>query len=207
MLADHICRSLFSETAASVIIRQTIGRIAFPLFAYMLVQGFFRTGSRKKYGLSLLIAAIISEPAFDLAFHGQLVYWKDQNVILTLLFSLIMLSLVERFKEKPVISIIIAAAFAFFAESAYFDYGAAGILVCLIFYYSINAKPWLSCLLACIPLLIAYGSIGAFLTVPVLYFSTNSFQKLKKAWKYFFYAFYPAHLFILGAIRYFTLKL
>ena len=81
-----------------------IGRFAFPLYAFMLVEGFLHTRSVKKYALRLGIFALISEPFFDLGFHGQLYYPKYQNVFFTLLFGLMAVTcihfLVDKFGEN-----------------------------------------------------------------------------------------------------------
>lgn len=198
MLADHICRAFFRCTLAGSILRITIGRLAFPLFAYMLVQGFYYTRDRKRYALQLLITALVSEPLFDLAFHRTVFYRTDQNTIFTLLLSLILFMIIDRLKGRLFLQLLIAAVFACAAQFARLDYGAAGIAVCLIFYFTTSYAPYISCLFACIPLIIIYGTVGALLTVPVLYFYKNERMALGKAEKIGFYLFYPVHLLLLA---------
>lgn len=200
MLADHICRAFFRGNFAAAVIRQSFGRLAFPLFAFMLVQGFYYTRNRAHYCVYLLITAILSEPLFDLAFHRTPFYAKDQNTIFTLLLALLMLICIDRIKGRLILQLVIAAAFACAAQFARLDYGAAGIAVCLIYYYTANYMPWRSCVCACLPLLLVYGSIGALLTVPVLYCYKSGKQKLGKAEKIGFYLFYPAHLAAIWAV-------
>lgn len=194
MLADHICRAFFGGTFAGELIRGSFGRLAFPLFAYMLVQGFYYTRNRTRYALYLLITGIVSEPLFDLAFHRTVFFTGEQNTVFTLLLSLILLMIADRCKDRPVVQILIAAAFACAAQFGRLDYGAAGIAVCFLFYRTAAWPPCRSALLSSLPLLIVYGSIGALLCVPVLYLYKNKKLALNKAEKAAFYLFYPVHL-------------
>lgn len=77
-----------------------IGRLAFPLFIYMLIEGFSHTGSRLKYLLRLIIFALISEIPFDIAFYGAFPYWKHQNIFFTLSLGLMMLICFDYIEKK-----------------------------------------------------------------------------------------------------------
>ena len=100
MLADHVCRALFSGNAAAGFIRLSAGRIAFPLFAFMVVRGFLYTRSRLKYALSMLAAALASEVIYDRLFYRKLFYWNNQNVIFLLLLALIMLCVMQEIEDR-----------------------------------------------------------------------------------------------------------
>lgn len=63
---------------------RTVGRTAFPIFAFLLAEGFFYTHSRKKYFGRLVLFALLSEIPYDMAFYGQAVYRNSQNVFWTL---------------------------------------------------------------------------------------------------------------------------
>lgn len=72
-------------------IMRYIGRLAFPIFCFLLVEGMIHTHSRLNYTIRLAIFAIISEIPFDLAFTHQPFYWDYQNVYFTLLIGLLVL--------------------------------------------------------------------------------------------------------------------
>jgi hypothetical protein len=125
-----------------------IGRIAMPIFAYLIVEGFFYTHSRKKQLLTLAIFAFLSEAPFDFAFnflHETTRYaMQDQNVMLTFTIGYGMLMAVDLFKEKLMVSspakyniysvtVIMAASLA--AVLTKCDYTYFGILILLTFYY------------------------------------------------------------------------
>ena len=103
------------------IMRRGIGRLAFPIYCFLLIEGFERTHSRAKYAFRLFLFALISEVPFDLAFHGQRVYLYYQNVFFTLLLGLLMMWAMKELEERvpiPVLrwagmgAVFLAAAFA-----------------------------------------------------------------------------------------------
>lgn len=105
MLTDHFFAVIFTkfirqqaaagyETDTLIQIRQNgraVGRMAFVLFAYLIVEGFIHTRSRLKYLLRLTLLAFVSEIPFDLAFSGQLVDSTGQNTIFTLSIGVLVL--------------------------------------------------------------------------------------------------------------------
>ena len=81
MLMDHLWATLLPAQDWLT----CVGRLAFPIFAFMAVEGYFHTHSFKKYILRLLLFAVLSEIPFDLMYGGTWFYPVHQNVILTLL--------------------------------------------------------------------------------------------------------------------------
>ena len=103
MLIDHIGAILITYYDNKIVnfILRLIGRIAFPLFAFCLAEGFAHTSSRKKYAIRLLVAAIISEPAYNLAFAQMNIdFLKQQNVLFTFFIAFCVLWVIENIKNK-----------------------------------------------------------------------------------------------------------
>lgn len=179
-----------------MIMRQ-IGRIAFPIYCFLLVEGLFRSKNVWKYELRLLLFAVISEIPFDLAIKNTLFDVTYQNVFFTLLIGLLtihaMNTLFKRELNKAVkifAEVAVAAAGALVAQFLHTDYGATGVL-CIVCLYIFAGKK--------IGQMIA-GCVAFFweLTAP-LAFIPIAFYNGKRGWKlkYLFYVIYPAHLLIL----------
>lgn len=210
MAVDHTMKNFFPDNIALAI----IGRIAFPLFAYCLVVGCLYTRSTKKYIGRLFAFAIISQPFFVMAFHPTWESFIENILVLNIFFTLIAGVLVINALmniKKNWWMILIAVAMVFFLG---LDYGIYGIILMVIFYLCRN-KNWLSFILVFI--LMSFSLPGDFvhvfgfgiglqffavLSLPFIYIHTSIRPKINK---YFFYIFYPAHLFTIFLIRFFII--
>ena len=130
MTADHIaviCRPVPGF--------RTFGDLAVPLFAFLLVEGFFHTSNRKKYALRLGIFALVSEVPFDLAFRSSILEFTYQNVMVTLFIGFLTIWAMEVLRRKNPAWMAVAAGLGvltgYLARS---DYGWKGIILILIFY-------------------------------------------------------------------------
>jgi len=181
-----------------------VGRIAFPIFCFLLVEGFLHTRSVKKYAARMGLFCVLSEIPFDLALFGQVVRWDYQNVFFTLLLALAGIWGMDYFekKEKRWMGVLCMGAAAALAEVLHTDYGAFGVAVVAVLYLFRSQKALRTALGA--GLFLLYGGtevLGAlaFLVFP-FYDGTRGRQP-----KYFFYVFYPLHLLILSAVGYWIL--
>lgn len=111
-----------------------IGRPAFPIFCFLLVEGFLHTRDVKKYAMRLGIFALISEIPFDLAVRGKFFDWQYQNVYVTLLLGLLTIWALKTQKDVWYLRLVIAAAGCALGELVHCDYGAMGVALIVVLY-------------------------------------------------------------------------
>ena len=137
MLCDHICLALMPGRLWMT----CVGRLAFPIFAFLVAEGFVRTRSRARYARRLLIFAIVSEVPFDLLAAGRPVYPFHQNVLWTFLIALGCMQLLEWAKSdpRPAARFVLSAGAVlggFLAGTAFMvDYFGPGVWTVLVFYF------------------------------------------------------------------------
>lgn len=182
--------SIFGRNFSVVQLMVMFGRFAFPIFAFLLVNGFLHTKDRKRYGLNLFIFALLSEIPFNLMFNNALTFQK-QNVMFTLLLGYLALCCLDYFKGKPLISVFSIVLLYVMMRLIKADYGASGYLFILLLYGLRKEKALQS--LACSMLL--QMKLMVFLSfIPInMYNGERGFIKTRFA-KYCFYAFYPLHM-------------
>ncbi len=180
---------------------RNIGRFAFPVFCFLLVEGFFYTKSRAKYLRNLVIFALVSEVPFDLCLKEKIGF-EGQNVFFTLAIALGVIWGITKVKEKlekePVVSVFlqgsIILAGCVLAYGLSTDYSYYGIVLVVIFYYYRNNRI-LACLVGYVWFFFEPWCFPAF--IALLCYNGKRGIRLK----YFFYAFYPAHLLLLYGLR------
>ena len=178
-------------------ILRLVGRIAFPIFCFLLVQGFLHTRNLKKYLGRLFLFALISEIPFDLALPGELVNFNYQNVYFTLFFGVLTLAGIQ-FAEKKIkwhvvwrvlFGLACVAGGAGAAMLLKADYGAIGVLVIAVLYL-LRKKRILSMGVSCAML----AQIPAFFSLIPTYFYNG---KRGCNIKWLFYLFYPVHILLI----------
>lgn len=191
------------ETIRTIFLQ--LGRLAFPIFCFLLVEGFLHTSNVKKYGMRLFLFALVSEVPFDLAFFGQPFYFNYQNVFFTLFIGLLTIAGMQKLrdmgKNSIPLDILIGLAGIIVAELLHTDYGGKiGVLLIICLYY-FKDHPLLKCLLGA--LVILQNSIASNLYLGLVSFVFIYLYNGKRGrqWKYFFYAFYPVHLLLLVALQ------
>ena len=204
-----------------------IGRLAFPIFAFMIVEGYTRTSNLKKYVKRLLLFAIISEIPFNLAMGSRVFYPIHQNVLWSFLIAIELIHWNEKVKEKQIwkrILVGVASVLIGYLGGiiTFVDFYHAGILTVLVFYFLKDKKWW--CYLGQLVCLwyINFEMLGGFSYEINLFGETYFFVRQgiailalipiwlykgkqgyhSKTLQYIYYAFYPLHLLILGIIKF-----
>lgn len=144
MLIDHAW-ALFSSCYLWV---DYIGRLAFPLFAFGITEGYKHTSNFKRYALRLLIFGIISEIPFNLMYASNIIYPFHQNVIFTLLFGLLTIKFIDNIKiqyknhnwKKILLNILGISAISFLSIISFCDYGFYGVLMIACLYLFSKSK-------------------------------------------------------------------
>ena len=222
MLCDHLWGTVINGNDWLT----CIGRLAFPIYAFMIVEGYFNTKNLKKYVLRLFVFAIISEIPFNIAMGSRLFYPIHQNVLWSFLIAIGLIHWNEKVKEKKLWKrILVGAATIIIAYIGgiitFVDFYNAGLLMALTFYFFRGKKWWhYICQLLCMwyinmEILGGYGyEIEIFGTIqfitrqgfalcaliPIWLYKGKQGHH-SKAWKYIRYGFYPLHLLILGLIK------
>ncbi|MDE6744830.1 MAG: conjugal transfer protein TraX [Lachnospiraceae bacterium] len=181
---------------------RSIGRISFPIFIFLLVEGLYHTRNIRKYLLRLALFCMISEIPFDLAFRHQIFDWQSQNVFFTLLIGLAAIALMQYknifFKNIPflnyLVNILIAAAAMLLAKVLKTDYNWAGVLAILTAYWlrSSDLQMWFVCLV-----LFFFSSDLELYALFCIPFIAHYNGKKGHLPKWMPYLFYPVHLMIL----------
>ena len=174
-----------------------VGRLAFPVFCFLIVEGFRHTHDVYRYMTRLAVFALLSEIPYDLAFRGVFLEGDYQNVFFTLLIGIGMMKLLSMtilWPEKMVI-VLFAMWLSVIVRS---DYNYRGILLIFMFYVFREQRVFAA----------AAGGLWNFLyqgviqrygvisVIPILLYNGKPGRRMK----YFFYIFYPAHLLLLYGI-------
>lgn len=200
MVTDHCAYYLLDESSVAYELMRCFGRIAFPVFAFLVAEGFAHTRNRMRYFLFLLLFAVVSEVPWYLLNGAD----GTHNVMFTLALGVAALAVFERLREHRVLCCCFMLLTAWLAAWSGTDYEWRGVLMIVIFYLlsigkdkSVTLRRILQLLFA-FPLMMHYGITGTLLACAVifLYDGTRGFIHGNVA-KYGFYAFYPVHLILI----------
>ncbi len=228
MAIDHVGFVFLPD----VYVFRIVGRIAFPIFAFLLVQGYIHTqdDNRRfyKYLTRLFLFAIISEVPFNLLNNETILCPAHQNVFFTLFLSLIALKTFDYLKpHSKLLGTLCVVSIALINIAIQADYAFIGILFVFAFYAYVN-KPnkvlltitivLINLMMPLVDIACAYAnegvfnfspliiSIGIVLVLPFIFNYNGSLGKASKYLKYFFYIFYPLHMMIIYGISLLTIK-
>ena len=202
MFIDHIGYAIFGKLSFF----NYIGRIAFPIFAFQISEGYIHTKNFKKYFLRLFIFAIVSQIPFML--FGKIISLDfTLNIFFTLLLGLTSIYIYDKSKYK-IIGIISAILIGLLSDFAHCDYGFYGVTIIFLFYIfkSDIIKSSIAFILATtikymIPI-IKNGLHEVYLyllictLLPIIFISLYNGKKGKDT-KYLLYLFYPIHLLLI----------
>lgn len=223
MLSDHLWGTWLLRKDIFTI----VGRIAFPIFAFMLVEGFFHTRSIGRYMLRMLGFAILSEIPFDLMYASSLWYPYHQNVMWVFLLALCVLWVMDTLRKKTKwyvwvpVSVVTVLASMLLSMAAMLDFAEIGVLTVVIFYVFHGRKWWCYVGQALCMFWLNWELMGGqcyvldlfghefwlvqqgfalLALIPIwLYRGRQGYHA--KWFQYFCYAFYPAHALVLYFIK------
>lgn len=217
MLLDHIGAILIypvylahSETGGlytAYRLLRIIGRLAFPIYCFLLVEGFHRTRDRRAYGLRLLVGATLAELPFDLAFSGG-VDLSGFSVMVTLLLGYLALTALEKWPGGG--GWMAVAALFLTAECLGTDYAGTGVAIIVCLELTRRRPVWrlLGLVVLCWsgygvkigPLSVPIQAFAVLALIPIHFYSGRK-QTRSRGVQWAFYLFYPVHLLILWGIR------
>lgn len=184
-----------------------VGRLAFPIYAFLLAEGVFHTRSRGRYLLRLGVFALLSELPFDLAFRRVWFDWGHQNVFFTLGLGLAALWLFQLATggdpagcggKRLTLGLAAVAAMAALGHFGQTDYGVWGVLVVAVMGV-LRTRPLPRDLISA-GLLFEANPLEAVSYVDFALFRLYNGKRGRQP-KYLFYAFYPGHLLLLSLLR------
>ena len=222
MLMDHLWATLLPAREWLT----CAGRVAFPIFAFMAVEGYFHTRSFKKYILRMLLFAVLSEIPFDLMYGGTWFYPVHQNVLWTFLLSLLGVWLMEQVRKKGktwmylLVCVLVVLAGLVLGTLCMVDYYGVGVLTVFVFYFLHGRKWW--CFLGQLAALywlnvellgglmypvqffgmefeLCQQGLALLALIPIwLYRGSQGYHS--KPFQYLCYAFYPVHMLLLVVV-------
>ena len=152
MLCDHLWATVIPGSAWL----NDIGRLAFPIFAFQIVEGYFHTKDFKRYLKRIFLFALISETPFNLMTGGSMINPFEQNVLFTFCLSLLFIRFMERAREKSTWLWLLSVVFSFWAgylagNLTFVNYFGSGVVMVLLFYvFRGTSWGWLGLLLGMI---------------------------------------------------------
>ena len=212
MLLDHI-GAVFMPTMANYNLYyalRIIGRLAFPIYCFLLAEGVAHTKNPVKYGLRLFAGVLMAEIPFDLAFSGSL-DWGSQSVMVTLILGFGMALIMNKLDRTKLVPVII---FGFLAELFQCDYGMWGIFMIALFVMTRERKDrnnlqvigmliicWFmnSAAIRIFGIRVPIELFAVLALIPIFLY-TGKKSTGSKAVQTIFYLFYPVHLSVLYLI-------
>ena len=214
MLIDHfgvgIVRQLHTPWMIDIYYAcRILGRFAFPIYCFLLVEGMRRTRNPGKYILRLAMGILLAELPFDLLFEGGFT-WGYQSVMVTLTLGAMMLLCMQK-TDKKWLKILLVVPFAILARLAKCDYGSGGIVMIAVFalfeqlaiqtvaLWLVNRELLPTAAVRIFGLVIRIQLLALLAQIPIGLYNGRK-RSHSKALQWGFYLFYPVHLLVLWMI-------
>ena len=208
MVFDHVGDMFFPEMTWM----RMVGRLAMPIFAFCITEGYIHTRDKKKYLLRMGIFALISEVPFDLAFDGKIGF-SHQNIMLSFFISIVALMLFDLIRGakieskgrysvwRTILGILVVIVMAAVAMLVKADYTMFAVGSVFLFYVFKDVNPFVRPIPG-VAFLAVTRTMGYYCTtglsiIPLLLYN----GKKGKGLKWLFYVFYPGHLLLLYVIK------
>lgn len=222
MLCDHLWATFMTNQEWMT----CVGRVAYPIFAFMIVEGYFHTSNLKSYAKRLFIFALLSEIPFNLVMGSRLFLPIHQNVLFTFLIGIGLIWLNEKARKKGKLWVSILTGVGTVVLGTvlgivtFVDFYNGGVLMILTFYFFRGRKWW--CYLGQLaamyyinwelisgfsyelelfgePFFFVRQGFALLALIPIwLYQGEQGYHS--KGFRYFCYSFYPVHLLVLGIL-------
>ena len=189
---------------------RSVGRLAFPIFCFLLVEGFLHTHNRWKYGRNLLVFAFISEIPFNLTHGGHLYGWS-QNVFFTLFLGFLALCVIRRWEEdrrslpqstiyaehnrRMALRLLALIVAGYLLRCDYYNCGISFIILL----YVLRRNEILRAAIGCC--FLGWRWIAGLAFIPIALYNGRRGFIQGSFGKYLFYLFYPVHLLALYFIK------
>ena len=203
MVFDHVGDNFFPGQ----VWMRVIGRIAMPLFAFCIAEGFIHTHDRRRYLLRMGLFALLSEVPFDLVTARQVLEFTHQNIMVTFFWAILALLCFERIlgaqptKGKYALGITVLLAFAGTSILLGMDYNLLGVgLVCLFYLlrkYPLPARTGAAMVWHALLRNVGIYWFGLLGFLPIFLYN----GKRGRGLKWLFYVFYPGHLLLIWLLR------
>lgn len=213
MLIDHFGHAIVPYLPVPYMVElyytcRIVGRLAFPIYCFLLTEGMHHTRSPQKYILRLGVGILLAELPFDILFEGGFT-WAYQSVMVTLTLGALMLLCMQRVEKKS-LKLLLVIPFAVLAELAKCDYGGWGIAMMAVFaLFDRLGMQTIGILLvnacmesAMIPVFGIPVSVQLFAVLAMVPISNYCGRKLShsRTVQWAFYLFYPVHLLLLRVV-------
>lgn len=210
MIIDHAGLALFPDIG----LFRCIGRLSFPVYCFLIAQGYLHTRSIRAYARRLLLLAILSEIPFDLLIFGRIASPMEQNVLFSLLLGLMALYAADLLHERPLYASAVVLLLCLCAMAANVSYGWLSIALCLAMRYTGESRLrltlytggalslyTLSLLFSGVTQSWVLVSLCALLSLIPLLLYNGKHGIRHPALTFLFYAAYPLHIIALLIVR------